>query len=254
MDLIQSTQLIITQLTTQILNLDNNFNKILDELTQKDLIIDKLNNDIIIKDKIILEKIQELENFSKVSVLISTNKELANRNNYIKILEEQLTKLKNNNKTYNLKENIKEIIKDIKNIKEDIKENIKESEYIKDITKDIIKDNDDITENIKKEDNNDIKENIIKDNDDNFKKDNDDNFIKDNDDNFIKDIKKDNIKKDKLLNFNIDDYKEIDNYELILYKKNYYLKNNLLEIYNIKKYKPYKLIGNVNSNGKIIFL
>jgi len=249
MDLIKSTQLIITQLTTQILNLNNNFNKILDELTQKDLIIDKLNNDIIIKDKIILEKIQELENFSKVSVLISTNKELANRNNYIKILEEQLTKLKNNNKTYNLKENIKEIIKDIKNIKEDIKENIKESEYIKDITKDIIKDN------------NDIKENIIKDNDDieHIKKeDNDDieHIKKEDNDDITKAIKEDNKKrdKDKLLNFNIDDYKEIDNYELILYKKNYYLKNNLLEIYNIKKYKPYKLIGNVNSNGKIIFL
>ena len=52
--------------------------------------------------------------------------------------------------------------------------------------------------------------------------------------------------------FNIDKYEEIEDYELISYKKNYYLKNNLNEIYSIKKYKPYKSIGMVDSKGKIV--
>ena len=219
MDLIQSTHLLIKQITNQCITLNDNYYNILEEIKQKDIIINNLNKDIIIKDNIILEKIQELENFSKVSVLISTNKELANRNNYIKILEEQLAKLKN----------IKNPDIEIKNPDIEIK------------NPDIEIKNPDI----------EIKNPDIEIKNPDIKIKNPDIEIK-NPDIKIKNPDIEIKKKNKLLDFNIDKYEDIEDYELISYKKNYYLKNNLNEIYSIKKYKPYKLIGMIDSKGKIV--
>jgi predicted RNase H-like nuclease (RuvC/YqgF family) len=47
---------------------------------------------------------------------------------------------------------------------------------------------------------------------------------------------------------------EINGYELLLYKNNYYLKNNNTnELYNIKNKKPDKIVGIINSSGKVKF-
>jgi len=247
MDLIQSTHLLIKQITNQCITLNDNYYNILEEIKQKDIIINNLNKDIIIKDNIILEKIQELENFSKVSVLISTNKELANRNNYIKILEEQLAKLKNiKNPDIEIKNpdiEIKNPDIEIKNPDIEIKNpdiEIKNPD-IKIKNPDIEIKNPDIK----------IKNPDIKIKNPDIKIKNPDIEIK-NPDIKIKNPDIEIKKKNKLLDFNIDKYEDIEDYELISYKKNYYLKNNLNEIYSIKKYKPYKLIGMIDSKGKIV--
>lgn len=51
--------------------------------------------------------------------------------------------------------------------------------------------------------------------------------------------------------FNEEEFNEIDGFELIMYKKNYYLKNTNNEIFNIINYKPNVIVGTINSKGKI---
>jgi predicted nucleic acid-binding Zn-ribbon protein len=51
--------------------------------------------------------------------------------------------------------------------------------------------------------------------------------------------------------FNEEEFNEIDGFELIMYKKNYYLKNTNNEIFNIVNYKPNVIVGTINSKGKI---
>ena len=51
--------------------------------------------------------------------------------------------------------------------------------------------------------------------------------------------------------FNEDEFNEIEGFELIMYKKNYYLKNTNNEIFNIVNYKPNVIVGTINSKGKI---
>ena len=47
---------------------------------------------------------------------------------------------------------------------------------------------------------------------------------------------------------------DINGYELLLYKNNYYLKNNNTnELYDIKNKKPNKLVGIIKSSGKVKF-
>lgn len=58
----------------------------------------------------------------------------------------------------------------------------------------------------------------------------------------------------KAYNFNINDYEDIDEFELIKYKKVYYLKNSNNSIYSILNNKPYLLVGTININGKVVLV
>ena len=59
----------------------------------------------------------------------------------------------------------------------------------------------------------------------------------------------------KAYNFNIDDYEESNEYELIKYKNKYYLKSlELNNVYSILHNKPYLLVGTINSKGKVVLV
>jgi hypothetical protein len=71
------------------------------------------------------------------------------------------------------------------------------------------------------------------------------------------DSKKDKYSKEeefKTYEFNIDNYEEIDNYELIKYKNKYYLKDNNNNVYSILNNNPYLLVGTINNKGKVILV
>lgn len=54
--------------------------------------------------------------------------------------------------------------------------------------------------------------------------------------------------------FNVDDFEDINGFELTSYKKNYYLRDlETNELYDIVDNKPGKVIGLINSKGKIKF-
>lgn len=64
------------------------------------------------------------------------------------------------------------------------------------------------------------------------------------------------IKNKKKINveFNIDTFEDINGFELTSYKKNYYLRDlETNELYDINNNKPGKIIGLLNSKGKIKF-
>ena len=163
-------------------------------------------------------KINTLEedntNFKKVSFVQSMNKQLTEKMNYITILEGQLQKYKNKD----------EIILEVKqnsSVKEEsIKENKEES----------IKQNKE--EN--KESNNKSK--------------------KKKEEKIEEKIEEKHIK-EKYSNeteFNPDEYEDINGYELLCYKKKYYLRDlETSEIYDINDYKPNKVVGLITKGGKM---
>ena len=165
-------------------------------------------------------KINTLEedntNFKKVSFVQSMNKQLTEKMNYITILEGQLQKYKNKD----------EIILEVKqnsSVKEEsIKENKKE-ESIKENKKE---------ESIKSK-----------------KK------IQDKKEDKIEDKVEDKNIKEKYSNeteFNPDEYEDINGYELLCYKKKYYLRDlETSEIYDINDYKPNKVVGLITKGGKM---
>ncbi len=61
-------------------------------------------------------------------------------------------------------------------------------------------------------------------------------------------------KKEINVEFNIDNFEDINGFELTSYKKNYYLRDlETNELYDIVNNKPGKIIGLLNSKGKIQF-
>ena len=130
MDILTSTLSLITNLQNSIQEINNNLILLENTINLKNNLISTLENTIKMLNEQLSEKTSDLEGFSKVSILISTNKELQVKNNYIKILESQLSKLKNKNNNkeeIDIKKFIQEEEKYIKTeiIKEDIKEEIK---------------------------------------------------------------------------------------------------------------------------------
>jgi hypothetical protein len=173
-------------------------------------------------------KINTLEedntNFKKVSFVQSMNKQLTEKMNYITILEGQLQKYKNKDEIIlEVKQNSS--IKEEENKEESVKQNKEES--VKENTKD--------TNNKSKK----KKEDKIEDK--------------------IEDKKEDKVEekniKEKYSNeteFNPDEYEDINGYELLCYKKKYYLRDlETSEIYDINDYKPNKIVGLITKGGKM---
>ena len=163
-------------------------------------------------------KIHSLEednkNFQKVSFVQSINKQLTEKINYIAILEGQLQKYKNKEEII-LETKQNSSVKEDENIKEQKKENINNKE-----------------EN--KESNNKSK--------------------KKKEEKLEEKIEEKNIK-EKYSNeseFNPDEYEDINGYELLCYKKKYYLRDlETSEIYDINDYKPNKVVGLITKGGKM---
>ena len=177
-------------------------------------------------------KINTLEedntNFKKVSFVQSMNKQLTEKINYITILESQIQKYKNKD----------EIILEVKqnsSVKESKEESVKESkeESVKESKEESVKES---KESVKES-----KESVKESNNKSKKKKEDK-------------IENKNIK-EKYSNeseFNPDEYEDLNGYELLCYKKKYYLRDlETSEIYDINDYKPNKVVGLITKGGKM---
>ena len=159
-----------------------NLNNIIIEYKKENIILDnnikKKELEIINKDNTINQFIEDNKNFKKVSYTQQLTKQISELTEFIKDLEIQLKKYKNDKL-----ENV-EYIKNLENELKELKLNNKE-------------------------------------------------------------LKLDNIDYESI---------DIDGYELLSYKNNYYLKNDITnELYNIKNRKPYKIIGIIKPSGKVKF-
>jgi hypothetical protein len=161
---------------------------------------DKYNTDIESKNN-------EISNFSKVSSIISANKELNECKQYIKLLESQLEKFKKINKEESV-----EIKKEVIETKEpEIKKEVVAKKEVVETKEPEIK-----KEVIVKKEPETKKEETVE--------------------------TEDNI-------FDIDNFEDINGYELLQYKKKYYLRDlETNEIYNIVNYKPDSVIGLMSNN------
>ena len=193
-------------------------------------------------------KINTLEedntNFKKVSFVQSMNKQLTEKMNYITILEGQLQKYKNKDEIIlEVKQNSS--IKEEENKEESIKQN--KEENVKQNKEESIKQNKE--ESIKQNKEESIKQNKGEQNNKSKKK----------KEEKVEDKKEDKVEekniKEKYSNeteFNPDEYEDINGYELLCYKKKYYLRDlETSEIYDINDYKPNKIVGLITKGGKM---
>jgi hypothetical protein len=188
-------------------------------------------------------KINTLEedntNFKKVSFVQSMNKQLTEKMNYITILEGQLQKYKNKD----------EIILEVKQNSSVKEENVKQNkeENVKQNKEENVKQNKE--ENVKQNKEENVKQNKEEQNNKSKKKKED--KIEDK----IEDKVEEKNIKEKYSNeteFNPDEYEDINGYELLCYKKKYYLRDlETSEIYDINDYKPNKVVGLITKGGKM---
>jgi hypothetical protein len=222
----------ITDITLEKLQLNN----VIDDLNKKIIAANfKYDNDIELLSNKLTVKQEEFNDLKKVSYITSINKQLSEKNNYIKILEGQLEKLK---KTSHYIEKIEltpeikveEIVEEIK--EEEIKvEEIKVEEIVEEIK---VEENkvEEIVEEIKVEE---IKvEEKVK----------------------TKKVKKSKTKKESNVEldnqFDPDMFEDINGFELLIYKQKYYLRDlETSEIYDIVDNKQNQIVGLINSKGKI---
>jgi hypothetical protein len=206
---------------------------------------DKYNTDIKSKNN-------EISNFSKVSSIISANKELNECKQYIKLLESQLEKFKKVNKEESVeikKEDVEtkepEIKKEVVETKEpEIKKKViakketetKKEQIVETKKEQIVETKKEQIVEIKKEQIVEIKK------EPKTKKE------------VIETKKEPETKKEETVEtedniFDIDNFEDINGYELLQYKKKYYLRDlETNEIYNIINYKPDSVIGLMSNN------
>jgi chromosome segregation ATPase len=174
--------------------------------------------------KLLAKKEQELSSMSKVSVLVSAHKELTEKNERIKFLESQLEKYKQpkspKNKSDDKSVGLEATLRETNEIIPDSKTNKKSKDIISEIKQDDIVENNDISSKSSSE-------SVLP---------------------KEKKSKKAKLEKD----FDPDNFEEINGYELIMYKKNYYLRDlETNELYDIVSYKPGNVVGLITSNGKV---
>jgi hypothetical protein len=204
----------ITDITLEKLQLNN----VIDDLNKKIIASNfKYDNDIELLSNKLTVKQEEFNDLKKVSYITSINKQLSEKNNYIKILEGQLEKLK---KTSHYIEKI-ELTPEIK------VEEIKVEEIVEEIK---VEENkvEEIVEEIK------VEEIKVK----------------------TKKVKKSKTKKESNVEldnqFDPDMFEDINGFELLIYKQKYYLRDlETSEIYDIVDNKQNQIVGLINSKGKI---
>ena len=140
-------------------------------------------------------KNNEISNFSKVSSIVSANKELNENKQYIKLLEGQIEKLKKSKITVQETSN-------------------KTEKLVQDKTEILVQNKTEIQVQYKTSKSEKLVQEIIKEND-----------------------------------FDIDQFEEINGYDLVQYKKKYYLRDlETNEIYNIYNNKPKTIVGLMSNN------
>ncbi len=209
--------------------------KLLEQLQEKTHAITELNTKL-------KQKSEDLANMTKVSVMQSLSKQLNEKNSYIQILESQLEKLKNTNQALN-------------NIPNSPKYKV-DTPYLNPpntITEPAIVSNDLVQEDVKPKKKKKEKE-IIKNN---------------NESEIIEPIEEPELhvsttptqtkkKKEPVVEhketFEPDNFEDINGYELIVYKKKYYLRDlETNELYDIVNNQPKTIVGLISTNGKVKF-
>jgi hypothetical protein len=159
----------------------NNYEEICEENIKLKKELENKTNQYNIMEKEMTQQRDELNNMSKVSMIQSINKQLEEKNNYIKILEFQLDKLRSKNKIELLPEPSCEV-------------------------------------------SNKSKAQVV---------------IATLSDN-------------ESYSFDPEQFEELNGYELLVYKKNYYLRDlETDELYSILYNKPDKIVGLINNKGKV---
>ncbi len=259
---------VLTNLKNFTDNINNDIINIITENEQLQNTIKELNIKIDSYEKELVIIQENYDNLKKVSYITSLNKQLHDKNNYIAILESQLNKYKNNkiidnidetnilltknkkkqNKTSNNLENNNSIITP-EVIIQDITEN---NNLI--ITPEVIVQ--DITENIiKKKKKHKSKTQVVEPSIEPSIEPLIDTEQIVSDHIELENIIKKKHKKVSNDNFNPEDFEEVNGFELLIYKKTYYLRDlETNELYDILNNKQNNVVGLVNSKGKINFV
>lgn len=243
-DIITNTKFsdMINNLSDTISDLELENNTLKKEINIKKDEIKQLNqkyeNDIKIKTDEIKNKTEELASLTKVSYVQSLNKQLNEKLNYIKILESQLEKFKTNNLSHPSSPKLSIQIPQPEETKPDNNNNKTDTD---------------------KQDKNEEKTKSKK-----KKLDISDKKIEDQE---VKVEPKEELPKKKKSKepiveasqvtehiFDPDNFEDQNGYELMLYKKKYYLRDlETNELYDIINNKPNNIVGLINSSGKVKF-
>jgi hypothetical protein len=238
----------ITDITHEKLQLNN----VIDDLNKKIIAANfKYDNDIELISNKLTVKQEEFNDLKKVSYITSINKQLSEKNNYIKILEGQLERLK---KTTHYIEKIEltpeishelilETVKEVTVKEETVKEETVKEETVKEET---------VKEETVKEET--VKEETVKEVKVEVKEETVNEEVKV--EVKTKKVKKSKTKKEPIVEsdnqFDPDMFEDINGFELLIYKQKYYLRDlETSEIYDIVDNKQNQIVGLINSKGKI---
>ncbi len=203
------------------------------ELTQ---IKNKYDKEIGLKNNEIKQQKEECNRLTKVSLIQQYDKQVKEKNDYIKILECQLEKYKSSSKsqlpkveeyvnTYIDKDNLDNIDTNI-----EIMESVQETNDSK---------------------NNELTNSELPISESNLEQTNDE-HMEMNTKTKRKKIKK--SQEPEEIEFDPDNFEDVNGYELIVYKGIYYLRDlETNELYDIKNNQPNQVIGLINSKGKVKF-
>ena len=240
--IIQANQLITDNNLTGLINdlettINKQQNEIKDLSTKLDDIdhkyleqINKLTLELEVKANELKLKNEELKDFAKFSLIQKVNKQLEEKNNYIQILESQLDKLKKNQSVVSKQTQNENMSEEHKLSPIIVEEPIKKSIDVP------------IEEPIKKSKSKQVIEPI-------------EGPIKEE---LVEEQPKKTKKKNKMIeefrndNFNPENFIEINGYELIMYKKQYYLRDlETNQLYDILNNNPNNVVGLYTINGKV---
>ena len=247
----------LVEKNTELLNKINMLEKELEAKTKilNDLKL-KYDHDIDFKNNELKEKSEELKNLTKVSFIQSLNKQVNDKNLIIQQLENQITRLKAsqvNENNFSVP-----ICTELIGLNNDL---IDEPKIKKDKSKKKVKKDEETDEHISQK--------LEKQPDAEPKAEEPDNHLEPEPDNHLepdpepslepdpepipeKILKKKKEKQPK--SFDIDNFEDINGYELLSYKKKYYLRDlETNELYNIIDNNPGEIIGLLTSNGKVKF-
>jgi hypothetical protein len=247
-ELIEENKLLKNKLIETNIALESK-NAELNELTNK------YNNDIQIKNNELKEKTEEFANFTKVSYIQKINEQINEKNKYIIILESQLKK-HNESKRMASKMKSTETITNKNILQEDIltesstknqTDNVLTESSTKNQTDNVLTESS--TKNQTEGKLNEEQKNITELPSKKTSKKN--NLTEDSSNTTNNKTIKNTSKTEEI---DVNDFEDINGFELIQYKKKYYLRDlETNELYNIVNNQPGVVIGLINSKGRVKF-
>ena len=201
------------------------------------------------------QKTKELEDITKVSLIHTLTKELNKKTKYIQLLEKSKIISNQNTNKINSDKSVKQVVTEEQNIMSDV-----DLDIIDIVSKEepvVVKEKEEPVIIKEKEETNIIKEReepvIIKEKEEHVvvkEKEKFEPVIEE--EKLVFNEHKKSKKREQI--FNPEEFEEINGYELIIYKKKYYLRDlETGEIYDIVNNQPNQIIGLISSSGKVKF-